>query len=57
MKRPQTIAEALRRLNDRELLEMLPYIRNENGDRVSLAELKQILKEETKEVRRSWAIW
>ena len=53
----KTIAEALRRLNDRELLEMLPYIRNENGDRVSLAELKQILKEETKEVRRSWAIW
>jgi hypothetical protein len=52
MKQPPTIAEIMIRLSDRELLEALPYIRDENGERVSLIELKHILRETVKEVRR-----
>ena len=45
MKEQPTIAEIMIRLSDRELLEALPYIRNEDGERVSLVELKHILRE------------
>ena len=46
--RQPTIAEIMIRLSDRELLEALPYIRNEDGERVSLVELKHILRETVK---------
>lgn len=46
-----TILENMLRLRDEDLLVMLPYIRDENGEKVSLIELKHFLKEE-KEKRR-----
>ncbi len=42
---PETIAEIMIRLPDSELIPMLKYIRDENGERVSLVELKHYLKE------------
>ena len=44
----ETIAQIMSRLTDRELIEMLPYIRDENGERISLIELKHYLREEIK---------
>jgi len=44
----ETIADILRRCNDRELMEVLPYIKNGKGERMTLAELKEYLKEEKK---------
>lgn len=41
----ETIAEIMIRMSDEELIEMLPYIRDENGERVSLIELKHLLRE------------
>ena len=41
----KTIAENLMRCSDQELIAMLPYIRDENGERVSLIELKHYLRE------------
>lgn len=41
----ETIAEIMIRLSDEELIDMLPYIRNENGERMSLIELKHCLRE------------
>ena len=46
-KKPETIREILLSLSDSELVEMLRYIRNENGEKVSLIELKHILRNET----------
>jgi hypothetical protein len=46
-KKPETIREILLTLSDSELIEMLRYIRDENGERVSLIELKHILKDGT----------
>ena len=40
------ILDNLMRLSDDELLTVLPYIRDENGEKVSLTELKHYLKEE-----------
>lgn len=40
-----TIAENLARCSDQELIAMLPYIRDENGERVSLIELKHCIRE------------
>lgn len=42
----QTIAEILLKLSDQELIELLPYIRDENGERMSLIELKHYLREQ-----------
>ena len=42
---PKTIREILKGLSDRELIEMLPYIRDENGEKVSLIELNHSLNE------------
>lgn len=42
----ETIAQIMAKLTDRELIEMLPYIRNENGERMSLIELKHYLRQE-----------
>lgn len=42
---PKTIREIMKGLSDRELIEMLPYIRDENGEKVSLVELKHYLNE------------
>ena len=39
-----TIAENLARCSDQELIALLPYIRDENGERVSLIELKHYLR-------------
>lgn len=44
---PKTIREVLQRLPDADLITLLPYIRDENGEKVSLYELKHILKEGT----------
>lgn len=41
-----SILDNLLRLRDEELLTVLPYIRDENGEKVSLIELKHFLKEE-----------
>lgn len=46
-KKPETIREILLSLSDSELVGMLKYIRNENGEKVSLIELKHILREGT----------
>ena len=43
--KPKTIADALARLTDDELISLLPWIRDENGEKVSLIELKHYLKE------------
>ena len=40
----RTIAENLARCSDQELIALLPYIRDENGERVSLIELKHYLR-------------
>lgn len=40
------ILDNLLRLSDEELLTVLPYIRDENGEKVSLVELKHYLREE-----------
>ena len=45
MNRDEIVAELLR-LRDEELLTVLPYIRDENGEKVSLIELKHFLREE-----------
>lgn len=41
----ETIAEIMIRLSDEELIDMLTYIRDENGERMSLIELKHVLRE------------
>lgn len=48
---PETIAQIMARLTDAELIEMLPYIRDENGEKVSLVELKHILRETIKTIK------
>ena len=47
--KPQTIAEILARLADEELISLLPWIRDENGEKISLIELKHYLKEATRQ--------
>lgn len=42
----RTLLDNLLECNDQELLTMLPYIRDENGERVSIVELKHYLREE-----------
>ena len=43
--KPKTIREIMKGMSDQELIEMLPYIRDENGEKVSLIELKHYLNE------------
>ena len=45
-----TIAEIMIRLSDEELIEVLRYVRDENGERVSLVELKHYLRETVKNI-------
>lgn len=40
-----SILDNLLRCDDLELLKVLPYIRDENGEKVSLVELKHFLRE------------
>lgn len=40
-----TIAEIMSGMSDQELIECLPWIRDENGEKVSLIELKHYLRE------------
>ena len=40
----RTIAENLMRCTDQELIALLPYIRDEDGERVNLIELKHYLR-------------
>ena len=44
----ETIAENLARCTDQELIECLPYIRDEEGEKVNLLQLKRYLREATK---------
>lgn len=44
---PETIAQILSRLTDSELIELLPYIRDEEGEKVNLLQLRRILREIT----------
>ena len=39
-----TIAENLARCSDQELIALLPYIRDEDGEKVNLIELKHYLR-------------
>jgi hypothetical protein len=41
----KTILEILSDMSDDELVELLPYIRDENGERLNLIELKHFLRE------------
>jgi hypothetical protein len=43
--KPKNIGEALLGLTDEELISLLPWIRDENGEKVSLIELKHYLKQ------------
>ena len=48
----RTIAENLIGLGDEDLLVVLPYIRNTNGEKVSnIREFRDILRETVKQVR------
>ena len=47
MKQP-TIAETLIKLSDNDLRAVLPYARNKKGERVTLDELKRMLREAVK---------
>ena len=40
----RTIAENLMRCTDQELIALLPYIRDEEGEKVNLIELKHYLR-------------
>lgn len=42
------ILDNLLRCSDEDLLSVLPYIRDENGEKISLVELKHYLMEEKK---------
>ena len=44
-KKPKTIREVMMAMDDTELIEMLKYISDENGEKVSLNELKHYLRE------------
>jgi hypothetical protein len=44
----ETIAQIMAKLTDSELIEMLPYIRNEDGEKMSLIELKHYLRKDGK---------
>lgn len=48
MRQNKTIAEIMISLSDEELIEMLPYIRDEDGERVSLIGLRHLLREAVK---------
>ena len=48
IERTRTIAENLARCTDQELIETLPYIRDENGEKVNLLQLRRILREKVK---------
>lgn len=49
----KTIAEIMINLSDQKLIDMLPYIRDEDGERlVSLVQLKHILREEVRRIRK-----
>lgn len=47
------IWQALERLSDKELVEMLKYIRDENGERVNLLQLRRYLREKRAEHERN----
>ena len=40
-----TIAEIMAGMSDQELIDVLPWIRNEDGERMSLIELRHYLRE------------
>lgn len=40
-----TIAEIMDGMSDQELIDVLPWIRNEDGERMSLIELRHYLRE------------
>ena len=48
-----TIAETLIKLSDEELIQCLPWIRDENGEKMSLIELKHCLRETVRRIHES----
>lgn len=46
--KPKTIAEIMAGMSDQELIDVLPWIRNEDGERMSLIELRHYLREHLK---------
>lgn len=52
----ETIAETMIRMSDADLLTILPYVRNENGEKVSLIELRHILRETVRQIRGEEAV-
>ena len=47
----ETIAENMIRMSDADLLTILPYVRDENGERVSLIELRHYLRETVRRIK------
>ena len=43
--KPKTIAEIMAGMSDQELIDVLPWVRNEDGERMSLIELRHYLRE------------
>jgi len=43
--KPKTIAEIMAGMSDQELIDVLPWIRNEDGEKMSLIELRHYLRE------------
>lgn len=41
--KPKTLKEIMQRMSDDDLSSLLPWIRNENGEKPTLAELKDYL--------------
>ena len=52
--RAKTIAEIMAGMSDQELIDVLPWIRDENGEKMSLIELKHYLREHQGKERRQW---
>lgn len=46
-----TIAEAMNEMSDQDLIDILPYLRNEDGDHfVSLVEIRHCIRETLKQL-------
>lgn len=52
----ETIAETMIRMSDADLLTILPYVRDENGERVSLIELRHYLRETVRQIKGGEAV-
>jgi hypothetical protein len=48
-----TIAEGFSKLSDHQLMGVLPFVRNENGEKMTLAELKDCIRESVERTRKN----